>query len=66
MDPEQIGTDLILDQCHRAALSPQSMFDREEAVRARYEERGCGQSSTQTAGGVFQGGTSCVCVKTGA
>lgn len=34
MDP-----DLILDPRQRAALSPQSVCGREEAVRVRYEER---------------------------
>lgn len=38
------------------------MFDGEVAARVRYSGEGCVQSSTQTAGGVFQGDKVCVCV----
>lgn len=56
MDP-----DLILDLRQRAALSPQSVFDREGAVRDRYEERAVFKAQHRQ-WGVFSRGTRCVCV----
>lgn len=56
MDP-----DLILDLWQRAALSPLSMFDREEAARVRYEERTVFKAQHRQRG-VFSRGTRCECV----
>lgn len=56
MDP-----DLILDLCQGAALSPQSVFDREEAARVRCEERAVFKAQHRQRG-VFSRGTRYVCV----
>lgn len=53
---------MILDLRQRAALNPQSVFEKEEAMRDRYEERAVFKAQHRLRGGVFQGDKVYVCV----